>query len=135
MARLMATGSLRDHLSTSSSIFVALAALRVHRQPNEDNFIYLRAKVMKKSHTFSCRGASVVGGTVGGWSAASQFFHFLETLVQAQVVTHGILPAGRCRSEIRKMFATKEIQINFIQKMNTKIQEHSSILIQVMALW
>ena len=39
MARLMATGSLRDHLSTSSSIFVALAALRVHRQPNEDHFI------------------------------------------------------------------------------------------------
>ena len=51
MARLMATGSLRDHLSTSSSIFVALAALRVHRQPNEDHFIkkmHLRENLKKK---------------------------------------------------------------------------------------
>jgi hypothetical protein len=35
MARLMADGSLRDHLSTSSSILVALAGLNVHKHPKE----------------------------------------------------------------------------------------------------
>ena len=34
MARLMADGSLRDHLSTSSSIFVAFAGLSVHKHPD-----------------------------------------------------------------------------------------------------
>lgn len=63
---------------------------------------------MKCVGTFASRGAV---GRCGGDGAVgigdAQFLHFLETLVQTEIVADRVFPAGRRRPEVRKVFTKK----------------------------
>lgn len=90
MARLMAAGSLRDHLSTSSSIFVALAGLNVHRQPAKQ---YNRIKIESTDreqlvgYTFASRRTIGRRGANGAIRiSGAKFLYLFKTLVQTQIV-------------------------------------------------
>lgn len=100
MARLMALGSLRDHLSTSSSILVALAGLNVHRHPVESQKQTKQNKTRKRqtnvSHTAS------FGANKGCGNKEKNPSTEYETVLNSNTTSHW-KPMNNARNKCRQI--------------------------------